>query len=157
MKAKARICRPVLACRGLGIAVALCLIATPLQARGANQGSNAQSFLITACTLRNHQADNRYWAYCIGETWGAAFAFPAGIDLGYAGGVGHVLTNSSKAELNARLPYCIPDDASRQQVALVVTDYLVAHPEKWGSSDLQLIVDALSHAWPCKATQSNGR
>lgn len=112
--------------------------------------SNTGNELIGICNEANYSAQGYAWGYCTGFVIGVA----EGQELGILESVLHydVKQNYDAAQqIRAQLTgYCVPENATRQQMALVGTKYLKDHPAELNQPSHWLIVRAFADAWPCK-------
>jgi hypothetical protein len=51
--------------------------------------------------------------------------------------------------------FCIPQEATLGEMALVVSKYLNRYPERLHSTPVSLVIDALATAFPCEASPPN--
>ena len=51
---------------------------------------------------------------------------------------------------SSHIPYCLPENATNDQIISVIRKYLDANPEKLHLDGAELIIDAISDAFPCK-------
>lgn len=126
--------------------IALLIFAVSAYADGESGTGNE---LITSCNDTNYQATNELWTYCVGYINGIDEGLGVGFDLGVAS-VKPSTKNDVLLTVRALvLRYCIPDNATRQQRALVVSKYLKDHPESLNEQGAVLIQRAFENAWPC--------
>ena len=110
--------------------------------------------LITLCNEKSHQAQNTNWNYCI--------AYVDGVTDGYvwSGSLVNYLASQDSTiktdkDAYAKLLnlythwYCIPNNVTRQQMALVVSKYLSDNPELLNQPSADLVIGAVAKAWPC--------
>ena len=53
--------------------------------------------------------------------------------------------------MTARKAMCLPQGVTHQQSAMVVSKYMLNHPEELNEGYTMLIAQAFHDAWPCKA------
>lgn len=105
--------------------------------------------LIGYCNETNSSANNGDWWFCIGVVSGTEY----GLESGAMGGV---LTYTKvkpgpplEKSVNAILQFCLPSNATRQQMGLVVSKYLKDHPENLNMGIDSIVLRAFRAAWPC--------
>lgn len=75
-----------------------------------------------------------------------------GIFTGYIAGVADAeVADATTAGKNA--PWCRPEGAVMSQYFDIVGRYLETHPERRQAHRVQLTIEALAEAWPCRATR----
>lgn len=67
------------------------------------------------------------------------------------------ISNYTALLLKLEFAYCIPNNVTRNQTALVVSKYLADNPDKLNYSSAELVVAALHRAWPCAAHKKNSK
>lgn len=109
--------------------------------------------LIQYCTHHNFEEQNEVWHWCEQEVYGLAAGFQAGYYIGYVAASDNKLTDAQMKELvikaNQAAYGCQAGNITRQQDALVVSEYLLDHPEDLNELDWILVVAAFHKAWPC--------
>lgn len=132
------------------IALASLIAVTSSIPTNANDATtNTGNELVTLCNDNNNQAGNSLWSICIG--------YVTGVDDGLITGslvlISDLFPKESAEQWGNRihkyLKYCTPENATRQQKALVVSKYLKDHPEKLSDEDDVLVLGAFVAAWPC--------
>lgn len=67
--------------------------------------------------------------------------FTNGVYMGYIAGVSNTFDG---------LGFCSPEHMTNGQSSAVVWKWLSAHPERWAENGSNLVLSALSEAFPCK-------
>ena len=146
--------RNIIRCTGIAaIMTGLFLCAQPGYGK-TSQSSPSNFDLPEMCTQANHLSKNKAWYWCVGEVNGVVQGFHVGALYVY----GLYMRALPEQKLITPPPlFCPPERKnSRQDAALIVTKYLKHHPELAHNSNMQvepdaeLIIKALSVAWPCK-------
>jgi hypothetical protein len=127
--------------------LSLCSVA---QANDAT--TNTGNELVTMCNDDTHHAEDNLWWYCVGFINGIISGHTAILALtDVQPGLKESPAVDERINLYIRLKmmYCIPDDATREQTALVVNKYLRDHPADLNQAASALVYEALHDAWPC--------
>lgn len=113
--------------------------------------------LIKFCNQKTSEAQNSDWAYCV--------AYIDGVTDGYvwSGLLIHGLidgepTKDGKRTLSGvfellKNEFCLPNNVTRQQMALVVSKYLADNPALLNQPSSDLVIGAVAKAWPCAKSQ----
>ena len=118
------------------IAGAILSVCSSSTSKAADVTAGRGNELVQYCNYSKYQAKSVLWNYCVG--------YVSGVDNGF-----NLLINVIN-EKNTY--YCTPDDVTRQQMALVVSKYLIEHPESLNIHSQYLILAAFTAAWPCPKT-----
>ncbi len=109
--------------------------------------------LIGYCSTKNYNDDQLLWSVCV--TW--VFGIESGLETGVFDDFSMNFIRKGKvptaedllSRFRAVEGYCMPNDVTRQQMALVVTKYLENHPETLNQDQAIEVEAAFKEAWPC--------
>jgi Rap1a immunity proteins len=120
---------------GIFMGAVIILLYYPIISRAEDTLKATGNFLISYCNDDNYKTNNGLWNYCIGFVYGTE----EGIESASV-----IITG--RPDINI---YCMPSNATSQQMALVVTRYLNEHPETLNNPDVVEVIHAFTAAWPC--------
>jgi len=130
----------------IAIITSVCL---PITSKADELTSGTGNKLITACNDDNYNAHNSSWENCVGFAGGVyvgvIFGSLVTIDVVKKG----ISVKDSENYFQIIFPVCIPDGATFEQLALVVSKYLHDHPERLNEPSSGLVIQAAEQAWPC--------
>lgn len=120
-----------------------------VHADSATDGTGNQ--LVQFCNHTNSDADNLNWFGCVMFVYGVAEGAHDGVIRDSILTFGKTYPGNAVMDkrINTVLQFCIPTNATRQQMALVVSKYLDEHPEVLNKSDYAIVINAFEEAWPC--------
>lgn len=107
------------------------------------------NWLSGSCNTKDSAQQDASWGICVT----IVNSFVEGINAGTAW-VAYKRKHASVVTYTGLHPsdglkFCLPEEATANQVALVVTKYLDDHPEYLDRPYWALIINALQGAWPC--------
>jgi len=141
----------LLSCLFMVAAISSVCLTTASKADDITTGAGNE--LITECNQHNSQSKNSLWAFCIGYVHGVieehedlvVRIFPRP-DVKLSDNERLIYQAVSEALVRE---YCLPDNATREQSALVVSKYLSDNPDNLNLVAPDLVLAALHNAWPC--------
>lgn len=131
------------------LGLAICSVSTGYADDIADNTGNE---LIRGCNAQSDEAKNSDWVYCVGFINGVISGHAAILALvNVPPGLKPSAAIDERINLYTKLSlmFCIPENATREQTALVVTKYLRDHPADLNQPASALVYEALTEAWPC--------
>ena len=123
---------------GIFVIVATCLLIPISSKADVDITSHTGNELIRNCNNANSMnGGNAYWFACVEYVSG----IENGFDFAYS-----ILETTNPT---VKPWYCIPQNVTRNQFALVVSKFLQDNPSKLNESDVVLVLGAYIEAWPC--------
>ena len=130
----------------------------PIISRANDATTSTGNELITRCNDAAYHTQDTDWA--AKTNWAMCISFIHGVQEAYAQGImldisthNPKLTPSQVTAKGLKMQgFCLPENSTREQAALVVTKYLKEHPEQLNVADNLLVIRAFFAAWPCPKT-----
>ena len=128
----------------------LCLLLSPCLATAQSGQDPSGSQLLRACKTALKLEDDQTHLSMRDELEG-------GFCIGMVHGISSTLylNRSPRTHVVSRSPNlsCVPKELSNYQAVHLVVGYLETHPERLGEAEGQLIVEALTQAFPCRTAE----
>ena len=131
------------------------LFAQPIAVYANDASTGTGNELIQSCNQKEADNNSDIWEWCVSYVLGVGDGLEkAFIELGN-------ISSGEKYSVDEKLAialasidldglFCMPNNVTRNQAALVVSKYLADNPDKLNKPEVTLVVDAFHKAWPCQ-------